>query len=94
MLEDVFYKYSNKNNFSRYFFYPKSNVVHSVEDSKDFNYEKLGLIPDLVIIDGDHSYQGVLNDTQNIFNLVGYEDYVVIWHDYKSFRNEIIISTH
>jgi len=67
----------------------------SLEDeSLDEIFKNYCKKPDLVFIDGDHSFEGVYTDTKNIFNLVGYEDTVVIWHDYRTLRNEIIQPTH
>jgi hypothetical protein len=37
---------------------------------------------DLIFVDGDHSYQGVLNDTKKVFSLLKDENSVIVWHDY------------
>ncbi|MED3875752.1 class I SAM-dependent methyltransferase [Lysinibacillus capsici] len=92
-LDEIFKNYCEKSNFSRYFSYKKGNIEHFIADSKTFDFSNVKK-PDLVFIDGDHSFEGVYTDTKNIFNLVGYEDTVVIWHDYRTLRNEIIQPTH
>ncbi len=90
----VFEKYCNKNNFSRFFSKNISNVTHFEEDSAVFNYsENIKKKVDLVFIDGDHSYQGIYIDTKKIFEFVGYENTVVVWHDFRTNRNEIVETT-
>jgi len=92
-LDHAFMKHCEKNNFSRYFSYKRDNITHFIEDSSSFDFSKVP-IPELVFIDGDHSYEGVRKDTENIFNFVGYNETIVVWHDYRTLRNEIINSTH
>ncbi|WP_037287212.1 class I SAM-dependent methyltransferase [Saccharibacillus sacchari] len=81
-----------KDNFSRYFS-KKANITHYKGDSQTFDFSALD-IPDLIFIDGDHSFEGIRKDTKNVFDFVGYENTVVVWHDYRTMRNEIINSTH
>lgn len=57
-------------------------VIHYFVDSKQFDFSKHRDTVDLYFIDGDHSYDGVLCDTKNIFANKK-EDAIVIWHDFK-----------
>ena len=47
---------------------------------------------DLFFIDADHCYEGVYNDTKNVFSIRNKES-IVIWHDFKrahEYRVEVI----
>jgi len=58
--------------------------IHSVfANSRCFDFGSLGKKFDLVFIDGDHSYDGVLNDTRKVLPLLNDERSVIIWHDYS-----------
>ena len=93
-LIQTFLKYCNKNNFSRYFSRRKKNIIHFEENSKTFDFEKnIDRKVDLVFIDGDHSYEGIQTDTQNIFRFLGYNDTIVVWHDFRTSRNELVKTT-
>jgi hypothetical protein len=80
---DYFKDILNKSNFSRYFY----------GDSKTFDFSIIKDKVDLVFIDGDHSYEGVRKDTENIFNFVDIENTIVVWHDFKDIRNKFIEPT-
>jgi predicted O-methyltransferase YrrM len=54
-------------------------VIH--HDSHSFDFSKLGRF-DLIFIDGDHSRDGVCQDTRNAFKLLKSERSIIIWHDY------------
>lgn len=64
-----------------------SKIIHHYGDSKAFDFSTIAAEIDLYFIDGDHSYQGVYTDTNNIF-AAKKEDAVVIWHDFKILRNQ------
>lgn len=93
-LSNVFEKYCGKDNFSRYFSNNKSNIKHFYESSLNFDFEKLPEHIDLIFIDGDHSYQAIKSDTQNIFKKFGYDNTIVVWHDFKTVRNELVDTTY
>lgn len=88
-----FFKEIHKRNFSRYFSYVKDNIVHFQQDSKLFNFDQLAEQVDLVFIDGDHSYEGILIDTQNIFNFIDPKHTIVVWHDFKDNRKKFRMTT-
>ena len=90
---DYFKDILNKSNFSRYFSRGRENIVHFYGDSKTFDFSIIKDKVDLVFIDGDHSYEGVRKDTENIFNFVDIENTIVVWHDFKDIRNKFIEPT-
>lgn len=93
ILVDYFRDVNGKSNFSRYFSYKKNNIVHYQTDSKEFDFSIIPDKIDLVFIDGDHTYQGVKTDTENIFKIIDQEETMVVWHDFKNLRNEFLLST-
>lgn len=68
----------------RYFSSNLNNVQHIVHNSHTFDYSSLKCSFDLIFIDGDHSYQGVMIDTINVFELLRDKNSVIVWHDYGS----------
>lgn len=56
-------------------------IVQFYIDSKQFDFSLIGDKIDLYFIDGDHSYEGVYQDTKNIFQ-VKKDDAIVVWHDF------------
>ncbi|MNI45479.1 hypothetical protein D3C73_999050 [compost metagenome] len=93
-LSAVFDRYCDKENFSRFFSSKYNNITNFQEDSLRFDYNKIISDIDLVFIDGDHSYQAIKKDTENIFKKCGYENTIVIWHDFKTLRNELVQTTY
>jgi len=59
-----------------------SNVTHLKANSRTFDFASLKVPFDLVFIDGDHHYEGVLNDTRKVFQQLVKTDTIVVWHDY------------
>jgi hypothetical protein len=64
-------------------FYSKGlkNVLHINHNSLTFDYSKLNKKFDMIFVDGDHRYNSVKIDTQNVFPLLKDENSVIIWHD-------------
>jgi predicted O-methyltransferase YrrM len=61
----------------------KNPGIHHLEaNTKDFDFSSLRKKYDLIFIDGDHSYEMVLNDTRKVFKDLVHENTVVVWHDY------------
>jgi len=59
-----------------------SNITHLEGNSLDFDFEGLNRKYDLIFIDGDHHYESIRKDTQNIFRHLLHENTIVVWHDY------------
>lgn len=57
------------------------NIHQYFADSKEFDFGKIKEKIDLYFIDGDHSYEGVVNDTKKVFAHKE-RDSFVIWHDF------------
>ncbi len=51
-------------------------------NSMTFDFSRLGKKFDLIFVDGDHTYEGVLSDTKNVFGLRKGPESVIVWHDY------------
>jgi hypothetical protein len=59
-----------------------NNCNEILHNSHTFDFKSLGQKFDLIFIDGDHSYNGVLNDTKKTFSLRKDTTSVIVWHDY------------
>lgn len=57
-------------------------ILHLGANTKNFDFASLNKKYDLIFIDGEHSYEMVLNDTQKVFNHLLHENSIVVWHDY------------
>jgi len=58
------------------------NVVQLRGDSRSFDFKGLNQKFDLVFIDGDHHYDFVRSDTENVFQHLVHDRSIVVWHDY------------
>lgn len=58
------------------------NVTQWRGDSREFDFTAPGRKFDLVFIDGDHHYDTVRKDTENVFRHLAHEQTVIVWHDY------------
>lgn len=69
------------------------NIISFETNSNDFDYSLIDKKIDICFIDADHSYDGIYNDTKNIFDYINKENTFVIWHDfriYEKYRQETI----
>jgi predicted O-methyltransferase YrrM len=58
-----------------------SNLKRVGHDSSTFDFSSLGKF-DMVFVDGDHSYEGVMQDTRSAFSVLRDERSIIVWHDY------------
>jgi predicted O-methyltransferase YrrM len=65
----------------RFFSEGLPNVRHIGHNSHTFDFASLEGKFDLIFIDGDHTYEGVRNDTRKAFPLLRDENSVIVWHD-------------
>ena len=59
-----------------------TNVTEILHNSRTFDFSSLAPTFDLIFIDGDHSYEGVLNDTSKTLGLRRGPRPAIVWHDY------------
>ncbi|MGC4128187.1 MAG: class I SAM-dependent methyltransferase [Bergeyella sp.] len=57
-------------------------ILHLHGNTKNFDFAGLQKKYDLIFIDGDHTYEMVLNDTKKVFAHLLHENSIVVWHDY------------
>jgi predicted O-methyltransferase YrrM len=57
-------------------------ILHIGANTRTFDFASLNKKYDLVFIDGEHSYEMVLNDTQKVFRHLIHDHSIVVWHDY------------
>ncbi|AGB02448.1 class I SAM-dependent methyltransferase [Methanoregula formicica] len=66
----------------RFFSEKLKNVIHIGANSNNFDFGSINKKFDIIFIDGDHSEDAIISDTQNAFKLLKNDDSVIIWHDY------------
>jgi hypothetical protein len=66
----------------RYFSAQLGNVTHLQGDSRAYDFSSIDRKFDLIFIDGDHRYEFVKNDTEQVFKHLFHENSIVVWHDY------------
>jgi|SRR6185436_737241 len=76
-----------------YFLRDNEQIKFFRENSRNFDFNKLGKKFDLIFVDGDHKYDGVVSDTINVFKLLKNEKSIIVWHDcgntYEDVRWEV-----
>ncbi len=72
----------------------KDNITTYRHNSQTFDFASLNKKFDLIFVDGDHTYNGVLQDTKNVFKLLKDEHSIIVWHDYgfdvEKVRHEVL----
>lgn len=64
-------------------------ITQLTGDSATFDFSSIGVLFDLIFIDGAHSSAYIHSDTENAFKLV-HPSSLIVWHDYKSACPEVI----
>ena len=68
----------------RFFSKEKKNIEYIQHNSLTFDFSKLNKKFDLIFVDGDHAYEAVKKDTENVFGLLKDENSIIVWHDYAA----------
>ncbi|MEZ5070839.1 MAG: class I SAM-dependent methyltransferase [Bacteroidales bacterium] len=73
---------------------PLEHVLHLEGDSMHFDFAGLKERFDLIFIDGNHHYEHVKHDTEQVFRHLVHDDSIVVWHDYahspERIRHEVL----
>jgi len=73
----------NMPDYSNRLVYKHNIIQYQCDNSQTFDFHNIKDDIDLYFIDADHSYNGVIGDTKNIFAHKN-EKSIVIWHDLKN----------
>lgn len=65
------------------------NLKSIKHNSQTFDFSQLNRKFDLIFIDGDHSYEGVLIDTINSFKIRKDKNSFIVWHDYGNTTEKV-----
>lgn len=65
----------------RFYSQNNNNITHLEGDAFEFDFTEFNRKVDVVFIDGDHTYKGVLNDTKKCIELLKNEHSTIVWHD-------------
>jgi hypothetical protein len=58
------------------------NIITHKANSHHFDFNSMNEKFDLIFVDGDHTFAGVLNDTKKVFDLRRDSNSFIVWHDY------------
>jgi len=71
---------------------PRMNLIRS--NSMTFDFGSLDTKYDLIFIDGDHTYEGILSDTKNAIKIWSEKpNSTIVWHDYCYYPNAVRFPT-
>jgi len=66
----------------RFFSNSFDNIQYYNNNSSTFDYSIFKEGFDIIYVDGNHKYENVKQDTENVFKLLKNENAVIVWHDY------------
>jgi len=69
------------------------SITKIEHNSHTYDFNQLAKKFDLVFIDGDHSYEGILNDTTKVLPLLKNKSSIIVWHDYSFNTEDVRYST-
>jgi predicted O-methyltransferase YrrM len=69
------------------------NVIHLEGNSLEFDFVGLNKKYDLIFIDGDHHFESIKKDTENIFRHLVHDKSIVVWHDYAFQPSDVRFET-
>ena len=72
----------NYANLQGYLIKDQKNIQIIHANSLSFDFSTLNKKFDLIFVDGDHKYEAVKSDTQNVFKLLKDDNSIIVWHDY------------
>lgn len=81
--KDFFSKRLDKHNFCGQISRQLDHTTLHYGDSQTFDFSNIAETPDLVFIDGKHTYEAILSDTRNVFSIIDPEHAIIVWHDFK-----------
>ena len=59
-----------------------NNITTHRKNSQTFDFNELGQKFDLIFVDGDHTFEGVVNDSVKAFEQRKDDSSIIVWHDY------------
>jgi len=62
----------------------RESRIHYEVDTRHFDFEQITSPIDVVFIDGNHAYEGIKSDTDNVQKLIDFDNSIVIWHDFRT----------
>ncbi len=67
-----------------YYLKDDPNVERLFGDSTKYDFRSLNQKYDLIFIDGDHHWQSIKIDTENVFKHLVHPESIVVWHDFTT----------
>lgn len=65
------------------------NVEKIEHNSHTFDFGSLNQKFDMIFVDGDHSHEGVKNDSEKVLPILKNDSSIIIWHDYGNYTERV-----